>query len=178
MRARITAIAIATASIALTAVGSAAAADGSSAWDKFRERLSGYNEDPLALSTTGSGRFEARIDDDNQEITYTLSYSELEGDVTQAHIHLGGRSQSGGVSVFLCSNLGNGPAGTQACPAAPATITGTLRPTDVIGPTGQGIAPGQFDELVAAIRAGSTYVNVHSSQYPGGEIRAQLDHHH
>jgi hypothetical protein len=80
--------------------------------------------------------------------------------------------------VFLCSNLGNGPAGTQACPAAPATITGTLRPTDVIGPTGQGIAPGQFDELVAAIRAGSTYVNVHSSLYPGGEIRAQLDHHH
>jgi hypothetical protein len=178
LRARITAIAIATASIALTAVGSAAAADGSSAWDKFREHLSGYNEDPLALSTTGSGRFEARIDDDNQEITYTLSYSELEGDVTQAHIHLGGRSQSGGVSVFLCSNLGNGPAGTQACPAAPATITGTLRPTDVIGPTGQGIAPGQFDELVAAIRAGSTYVNVHSSLYPGGEIRAQLDHHH
>jgi hypothetical protein len=172
------AVAIATVSIALTAVGSAAAADGSSAWDKFRERLSGYNEDPLALSTTGSGRFEARIDDDNQEITYSLSYTALEGAVTQAHIHLGNRSQSGGIIVFLCTNLGNGPAGTQACPAAPATITGTLRPADVIGPTGQGITAGQFDELVRAIRSGTTYVNIHSALYPGGEIRAQLEHHH
>jgi len=172
------AVAIATVSIALTAVGSAAAADGSGAWDKFRERLSGYNEDPLALSTTGSGRFEARIDDDNQEITYSLSYTALEGAVTQAHIHLGNRSQSGGIIVFLCTNLGNGPAGTQACPAAPATITGTLRPADVIGPTGQGITAGQFDELLRAIRSGTTYVNIHSALYPGGEIRAQLEHHH
>jgi len=172
------AIAIATVSIALTAVGSAAAADGSSAWDKFRERLSGYNEDPLALSTTGSGRFEARIDDDNQEITYSLSYTALEGAVTQAHIHLGNRSQSGGIIVFLCTNLGNGPAGTQACPAAPATITGTLRPADVIGPTGQGSKPGEYGELLRAIRAGATYANVHSSLYPGGEIRAQLNERH
>ena len=94
--------------------------------------------------------------------------------MTQAHIHLGGMHQSGGISTFLCTNLGNGPVGTQACPAAPATITGTLRPADVIGPVGQGITAGQFDELVAAIKAESTYVNVHTSLYPGGEIRSQL----
>ena len=41
-------------------------------------------------------------------------------------------------------------------------------------PTPQGIEPGAFAELVAAIRAGHTYVNVHSTKWPGGEIRAQI----
>jgi hypothetical protein len=143
-----------------------------------RERLTGYQEDPLALSTTGTGRFSLTIDEQAQEIGYRLSYDALEGDITQAHIHLGGRAQSGGISVFLCTNLGNGPAGTQPCPAAPATVTGTIRPADVIGPAAQGIAAGQFGELLTALRFGATYVNVHSSRYPGGEIRAQLGRHH
>jgi len=80
---------------------------------------------------------------------------------------------AGGISVFLCSNLGNGPAGTQACPQS-GTVTGTLRPVDVIGPDGQGIAPDEFAELVKALRAGVAYANVHSSVWPGGEIRGQL----
>jgi len=159
-----------------TGLSAAGAADeGNERNSPFAERLSGYEEDPLVLSTTGTGEFQARIDNAAQEITYSLSYAALEGNVLQAHIHLGGRAQSGGISVFLCSNLGNGPAGTQACPAAPATISGTITPANVIGPVGQGITAGQFDELVAAMRADSTYVNVHSSLSPGGEIRAQLD---
>ena len=95
--------------------------------------------------------------------------------MTQAHIHFGGPRQSGGISVFLCTNLGNGPAGTQACPPDGATVTGTIRPADVIGPADQGIAAGEFGELLDAIRHGATYVNVHSTLYPGGEIRAQLE---
>jgi len=143
--------------------------------DSVFEQLSGYHETPLTLSTSGAGRFFATINDRTQEITYRLSYSELVGTVTQAHIHLGGSAMTGGVSVFLCSNLGNGPAGTQVCPPAPATVTGTLRAVDVIGPVAQGITAGEFAELTKAIRAGATYVNVHSTTYPGGEIRAQLD---
>ena len=81
---------------------------------------------------------------------------------------------NGGISVFLCSNLGNGPAGTQACPPAPATISGTITPADVIGPAEQGIDPMEFDELVGAIRAGVAYANVHSTTFPTGEIRGQL----
>ena len=60
---------------------------------------------------------------------------------------------------------------------APASISGTIRAADVIGQAGQGIVSGEFAELVRAMRAGATYVNVHSTLYPGGEIRAQLDDH-
>ena len=147
----------------------------------LKVHLIGYQEVP-AISTTGNGVFRAKIDEDKQTIEYTLSYSDLEGDVTQAHIHFGQFSVAGGVATFLCTNLGNGPAGTQPCPASPATITGTIHPADIIGPVPQGITAGQFDELVAAIRAGIAYANVHSTKWPGGEIRAQLPgshgHHH
>ena len=159
--------------LAALAVASYAIAGGGSG--KFDESLSGYQEDPLTLSTTGNGTFEADLSQDGTEISYRLSYAGLEGNVLQAHIHFGEAAQSGGISVFLCTNLGNGPAGTQPCPAAPATITGTITAANVIGPAGQGITAGQLDELVRAMKAGVTYANVHSSLYPGGEIRAQLD---
>ena len=144
--------------------------------NNFREQLTGYEETPLALSTPGQADFETRLD--KTSLSYRLSYRDLEAPVTQAHIHFGAKGQTGGISVFLCTNVG-GPVGTQACPAQPATITGTIVPDDVIGPAGQGIDPGEFDELVDAIRAGATYANVHSTLYPSGEIRAQLeDGHH
>jgi hypothetical protein len=146
----------------------------------IREHLTGYEEDPLALSTTGKGSFHARIDEAGQHIFYRLSYEGLEGSPTQAHIHFGGRAQSGGISVWLCSNLASPPtpAGTQACPMPSGTVTGVIDASDVVGPSAQGIDPGQFDELVAAVRAGKTYANVHSTRYPAGEIRAQLDRDH
>jgi CHRD domain len=168
------------ATAAIVAGTSAMASEGDTRVEanSLHEQLTGYSENPLALSTTGGGQFRAQIDEEAEEVSYELSYTGLEGAVTQAHIHFGSQSQVGGISVFLCSNLGNGPAGTQACPAAPATISGTIRPADVIGPAGQGIAAGQFAELIAAIRAGATYVNVHSTLYPVGEIRAQLGNGH
>jgi hypothetical protein len=173
------AVAVAAAVAATVVSSTAASGDGEGdTGNSIRVGLSGYQEDPLVLSTTGNGQFVANVDGSGQAVTYELSYADLEGSVLQAHIHVGGRAQSGGISVFLCTNLGNGPVGTQACPAAPATITGTIVPASVIGPAGQGITAGQFDELVAAFREGKTYVNVHSTLYPGGEIRAQLDHQH
>jgi CHRD domain len=156
---------------AVSVAGTVAVAGGG---NSIREELSGYQEDPMVFSTTGNGSFKAHINERTHEISYQLRYAALEGNVLQAHIHLGGRHQSGGIIVFLCTNLGNGPAGTQACPPAPATVSGTLTPADVIGPAGQGITAGQFGEFVDAIRAGVTYANVHSSLYQGGEIRAQL----
>jgi CHRD domain len=169
-------IAVAGAFVAAAAAAGAVALAGGGGF--IEEDLTGYEETPLALSTTGSGEFEARVRAKSQEIRYELSYRDLEAPITQAHIHFGAVGQSGGISVWLCGNPSPTvmpPAGTQTCPAAPATITGTIRPADVIGPAGQGIAAGEFAELVAAIRAGFTYVNVHSTKYPAGEIRAQLE---
>jgi hypothetical protein len=159
---------------ALTAVGVAGAVALAQGGSDFKERLTGYQEVP-ALSTSGHGTFRASIRSHGSAINYRLTYAGLEAKPQQAHIHLGQRGVSAGVIVFLCSNLGNGPAGTQPCPDAPATVTGTLRPADVIGPSAQGIDPGEFGELVRAIRAGATYANVHTEKYPGGEIRAQLE---
>jgi hypothetical protein len=141
---------------------------------RIRTRLDGFAETPLALSTPGKGRFSATIDRRRESIDYVLSYDQMPTTVTQAHIHFGSESQSGGISVFLCSNLGNGPAGTPPCPASPATVRGTLTAASVVGPTGQGIGPGEFGELVKAIDAGATYVNVHTTAFPAGEIRGQI----
>jgi hypothetical protein len=159
--------------VALAAATFSVAGDGGKSQFKA-DTFSGYQEAP-AISTVGTGTFEASLNSAGDAISYTLTYSDLEAPITQSHIHFGQRDVAGGISVFLCSNLGNGPAGTQACPPAPATVTGTFTAADVIGPTGQGIAPAEFAELVRAIRAGMTYANVHSTKFPGGEARGQIN---
>ena len=144
--------------------------------DVKAQELSGYNETPSTLSTTGSGWFRAKIDDNAQKIEYTLHYEGLEGNVTQAHIHLGRPALTGGIMLWLCGTASNpGPAGTPVCPAGTeGTVSGTLAAAQVVGPTTQGVEVGAFNEAVAAIRAGATYANVHSTKYGGGEIRAPL----
>lgn len=139
---------------------------------QFHANLAGTSEVP-AVSTAAGGSFLARISADGGAIHYQLSYEALEGDVTQAHIHIGQSGANGGVAAFLCSNLGT--PGVQSCPTPPATISGILTAVDVIGPASQGVAAGEFAEVVAAIRAGVAYANVHSTKFPGGEIRAQVD---
>ena len=136
--------------------------------------LIGYQEVP-AISTIGNGEFDAVISHDETEIRYVLSYRDMESPVTQAHIHFGQLSVNGGISAFLCSNLPNPPPGTPACPPTSGTVSGTITAGDVIGPGNQGIAPTQLAELIRAIRAGATYANVHTTTFPGGEIRGQLD---
>ncbi len=174
MRRLVTSIAV----IALVSVCSVAFAQG---FKKISEFLTGWEEVP-SVSTTGNGTFNARISNDESSIEWELSYSDLEGAVQQAHIHLGNVGVNGGISVFLCTNLGNGPAGTQPCPAPPATISGTIVAADVSpnipatqAARNQGLNTGEIDELIRAIRAGATYVNVHSTTWPGGEIRSQID---
>lgn len=140
-------------------------------------------EEVPALSSPARGRFKATIDEKNQTISYELSYEGLEAPALQAHIHIGQRSVNGGISVFLCGNPPAVPAAPTpqppACPVAPATITGELTAANIIGPTGQGIDPtssavNEFDELVAMLRKGLAYANVHTSRFPGGEIRGQV----
>jgi CHRD domain len=163
------------AGVTLIGVGASStlANDGPNKPEVVRARLGGFQEVP-ALSTPAKGRFRAVIDEDAGTIEYTLSYQDLGSPVAQAHVHFGQRGVNGGISFFLCTNLGNGPPGTQTCPAAPAEISGTITSVEVVGPNTQGIDPGEFAEIVAAIRAGIAYANVHSETFGGGEVRGQI----
>ena len=163
---------LAAAGLAAVAVAATAVAGGS---PNFRGTLTGFQEVP-AVSTSGHGGFTARVTHGGEAIEYRLSYDDLEGAVAQSHIHFGQRSVSGGVAAWLCSNLASPPTpeGIPPCPAPPATVTGRIEADDVVGPAGQGIAPGELSELLEAMHAGVTYANVHSDKFPGGEIRGQL----
>lgn len=165
----------------LAGVSASAVALAAGGFKHIQEFLTGYEEVP-PVSTAGNGELTARISKDGSQIDWELTYSALEGTITQAHIHIGQAGVNGGISVFLCTNLGNGPAGIQACPAAPATIAGTILAADVspnIAATAaartQGINTGEIGELIAAMRAGATYVNVHTTMWAGGEVRSQID---
>jgi CHRD domain len=136
-------------------------------------RLRSFEEVP-ASSTPGVGTFTATISDDGTEMTYELSYSNIEGNVTQSHLHFAQRSVNGGILVFLCSNLPNPPAGTQACPLKSGTISGTITAANVLAASGQSISAGELFSLLRGIRAGVVYANVHTDQLPGGSIRGQL----
>jgi CHRD domain-containing protein len=162
---------------ALALVSAVALAQG---FVNIKELLTGYEEVP-SVSTRGNGQFNARIAKDGKAIDWELSYSDLEGTVQQSHIHVGNVGVNGGISVFLCSNLGNGPAGTQPCPPPPAVISGRIFAADVSpnvaatqGARTQGVNTGEIEELIAAMRAGATYVNIHSTLWPGGEVRSQI----
>ena len=137
----------------------------------FKASLDSYHETSLSLSTSGTGSFQARLNHDGDQLTYELQYSGLEGgNVLFAHVHLGQIGTTGGVMFFL-----SGGGGRPACPTGPATVTGTVSASDVIGPSGQGVAPGEFHEAIEAMRDGAAYANVHTTVYPSGEIRGQIN---
>lgn len=165
-----------------TASSAAASRDGTGASGSSGDtglragaRLAGFQEVP-AISTAGSGTFELELSADGTSLSYRLTYADLEGNageggaITGAHLHLGQRGVAGGVAIHLCG----GGDGTAACPAPPAELTGTVTAANVVGPASQGIDPGEIQELLRAVRAGVTYVNVHTTRFPTGEIRGQL----
>jgi hypothetical protein len=152
----------------------------------IREFLTGVQEVPV-VSTTGSGTLRAEISKDEDEIEYTLSFRNLEGDVTQSHIHIGPAQNTGGIVLWLCQTAANpAPAGTtppQCFNAAAGdspranTVSGVLRASDVRPLAANGIAANEFEEVIALIRAGKTYVNVHSAAFGAGEVRSQIEDH-
>jgi hypothetical protein len=142
-------------------------------------RLVSYEETPSTINSTGSGDFTAKIQDDGASIEYQLTYRDLSSSILQSHIHFGRPALTGGIVLFLCTNLTppTGVPAPQKCPTTnPATITGTLTAADVIPLPNQGIdsGPAGFAEMVAAIDAGAAYVNVHTTNHPSGEIRGRL----
>jgi hypothetical protein len=176
MRARILTLTVV--SLALVALLVAPTLAGRGDRGRFSADLTGYEEVP-SLSTAASGSFKARLGP-GPVINYELRYQDIQN-AFAAHIHLGQKAANGGVSAFLCGG-GDKP----LCPPTGGTVSGTIDAADVTGPTSQGIAPGEIQELIDAMNAGVTYANVHTTDgdmtpnegpgdFPGGEIRGQID---
>ncbi len=141
--------------------------------ERIKASLIGYQEVP-AVSTVASGAFSATISPDDESIDYELTYSELQGMVTQSHIHVAQLSVNGSIVIWLCGTAMNpGPAGTQTCPPS-GTITGTITAANVVATPSQQLAAEDLAAVIAAIRAGVAYANVHTDLSPGGEIRGQI----
>jgi CHRD domain-containing protein len=93
----------------------------------------------------------------NGTVSYKLNAANITN-VTMAHIHVARRGVAGPIRQWLYPESGPPP---QLRPgrSAGTLAEGTFTPTP---------------ELLAAIQSGNAYVNVHTLQYPGGEIRGQL----
>lgn len=144
--------------------------------ETIQATLTGYEENP-PVSTTATGEFRGFINERGvPSIDYELTYSGLEGTVTQAHIHFGQLSVNGSIVIWLCRTTQTAPAGTPTCPQS-GTVSGNITSSEVVsGSTeSQRILAGELTEVIAAIRAGAAYVNVHSTPLTtGGEIRGQI----
>ena len=150
------------------AVGAVAIAGGGGGHrNGLKAHLSGYQETP-SINSPATGRFKAKIN--GSQIDYKLSYSGFPATdiVHLAHIHFGQFGVAGGVAAFLCGG-GDKP----ACPQS-GEVTGTIDAADVQAIPAQGLAAGDIGALIAAIRHGVTYVNVHTDLHAGGEIRGQI----
>ena len=160
----------------------------------FRAELVSYNEVP-SVSSPARGQFYAVLNKAETELTYWLSFSNLTVPVSQSHIHFGQHHTNGGIVVWLCEGTLQGPAastppcGSPGTEGMPATVTGVITAAEVVGlglgTVNQGIGLNEFAELIAAMRAGAAYANVHSGSpgtapapnvgFPGGEVRGQIN---
>jgi CHRD domain len=141
---------------------------------KVEAKLTGFEEVPVNI-TGGKGKAKLKVRNGTSAgtIEWKLSYSGLTSPATAAHIHLGQEGVIGGVAVHFC-----GTGGTAPCPAGQTTkavIEGTATTANVVAIAAQGLVAGDMANLQKAIKAGVTYVNVHSAPFPNGEIRGQLD---
>ena len=132
----------------------------------FSAKLIGDNEVP-PNNTAGSATFRMEV---GSTITFSITFSGLSTTLLFAHLHFAPTKVAGGVMIFLCGG-GNQP----ACPSATSgTITGTITAANVTGPVTQGIHPGDLAPALEAVRDGAAYANMHTTKFPGGEIRGQV----
>ena len=134
--------------------------------------LEGIQEVPV-VSTGGSGTFSL-----NDERDYELVYNNLEGIITQAHIHFGRAGTTGGIMIWLCANRDLVVPPSTSIPECPGgssgSFAGNLADLEVVEIFLQGIESGNFGEAFDAIDAGLAYVNVHSTRFLSGEVRGQI----
>jgi hypothetical protein len=143
-----------------------------------RAKLSGFQEN-LPKLTDGTGTFTGTIK--GGTLTYKLTYSGLSSDAFMSHIHFAQPGVNGGIFIWLCGSAkAPGPTGTPTCPATGGTVTGSVTSAGVqslIGTppaAGQNLNAGDFAGAIRILESGDAYVNVHTTNFPGGEIRGQV----
>jgi CHRD domain len=153
--------------------GYAKATEFSATYSGFEE-VGALNAETGAIFSPGTATLDLNLDRNARTLTFKLTFSGLSAPVTQSHIHFGKRHVPGGIMVFFCSNLSNGPVGTHLCPAGGGTVTGTITGASVLALAGQNVPAGDFDALVAALDSNTAYGNVHTTAFPAGELRGQI----
>lgn len=134
----------------------------------FAASLTGENEvPPVTTDACGQAHFELGDHGEGPHLHYTLSVQDITN-VTQAHIHVGGPNENGPVVAFLFqtdepTSCVNG-----------ALAKGSLTAADLVGP----LKGKKLSALAAEMTDGNTYVNVHTTQHPAGEIRGQIHETH
>lgn len=132
----------------------------------FVAHLTGDEEVP-AVDTKAQGQAIFQLSRDGSELRYRLIVANIEN-VTQAHIHLAPAGANGPVVAWLYPDAP--PPQLIEGRFSGVLATGTITEDDLVGL----LAGGDLKDLLDAIEAGNTYVNVHTSQFPGGEIRGQI----
>lgn len=127
----------------------------------FTTSLKGDNEVP-ANDSKAAGQAIVKISKDETYIEYKLIVANIDN-VIMAHFHLAPAGINGGVVTWLFGVA-----------APPVDFNGVLAEGIITAEDVVGSIAGDFEALIEAIRAGNIYVNVHTTEYPGGEIRGQL----
>ena len=129
----------------------------------FTANLHGGNEVP-GVSTGSAGTATVTWNTATRTGTYRVDVYNMPVGTTASHIHVGAQGVAGPVII----NFTVPPGGI----SNDYGLTGTFACSDVVPRAPQGI--NSCDDFEQAIMLGNTYVNVHSSANPGGEIRGQL----
>lgn len=131
----------------------------------FRAHASGDNEVP-PNDSRAQGQAIYQLSEDGTELHYKLIVANIEN-VTQAHIHRAPAGVNGGIVVWLYPSAP--PAQLIPGRSQGVLAEGVIKDAQVMGSlAGSGVAG-----LMAEIRAGNTYTNVHTLQFPPGEVRGQ-----
>ncbi len=132
----------------------------------FVAPLSGAEEVPAA-DTRAHGMARFQLSRTGDALEFQLTVANLHN-VAMAHIHMGARGVNGPVVVWLYPDAPP----PQLIPGRTSGIlaSGTITAARLSGP----LANGTLEDLLELIRDGEAYVNVHTSQFPGGEIRGQI----
>ena len=129
---------------------------------QFSATLTSANERPPPNTSTATGTATVTIDETAGTITFNVTVAGITN-VIASHIHVGRPDAAGPIVVNLLTTT-----------PAPGTITGMLTSGSVTASAITTGVPITFTSLVALMRTGDTYINVHTQANPGGEIRGQL----